>query len=325
MFKLLFLQRRIATVFMAKGVNLRGASLIRFGKGVTLERGVIIDGLMRRGVVLGDNVKIGAYSVIVGAPASNLGEGISMGANSAVDAYSFLGSSGFISIGENVIMGQHVGFHPENHNFDRTDIPIREQGTTRQGITIEDDVWVGSNAIFLDGAHVGKGCVIGAGSVVRGNIPPYSIAVGVPGKSCSFQNARRNGSAFRRDRSGLRPLAMKNFFRVALSLGVLAGLVLLERKRPLRRERESKLRRNGRNLAVAALGALTVHLLEAPAVQPLARSVGQRKLGLLKQLNLPRPLEIVCCGSADGLHALSLACTHAPRSILVAIPRRASR
>ena len=54
---------------------------------------------------------------------------------------------------------------------------------------------------------------------------------------------------------------MKNFFRVALSLGVLAGLVLLEGKRPLRRERESKLRRNGRNLAVAALGALTVHLL----------------------------------------------------------------
>jgi acetyltransferase-like isoleucine patch superfamily enzyme len=182
MFKALVLQRRIATVFMAKGVNLRGASLIRFGKGVTLERGVIIDGLMRKGVVLGDNVKVGAYSVIVGAPASNLGEGISMGANSAVDAYSFLGSSGFISIGENVIMGQHVGFHPENHNFDRTDVPIREQGTTRVGITIEDDVWVGSNAIFLDGAHVGKGCVIGAGSVVRGNIPPYSIAVGVPAK-----------------------------------------------------------------------------------------------------------------------------------------------
>jgi acetyltransferase-like isoleucine patch superfamily enzyme len=167
---------------MAKGVNLRGASLVRFGKGVTLERGVIIDGLMRNGVVLGDNVKIGPYSVLAGAPISNLGEGIRMGANSAVDAYSFIGSSGFVSIGENVIMGQHVGFHPENHDFDRTDIPIRAQGTTRQGITIEDDVWVGSNAIFLDGAHVGRGCVIGAGSVVRGKIPPYSIAVGIPAK-----------------------------------------------------------------------------------------------------------------------------------------------
>ena len=182
-FKLLFLQRRIATVFMAKGVNLRGASLIRFGKGVTLERGVIIDGLMRRGVVLGDNVKIGPYSVLVGAPISNLGEGIRLGANSAVDAFSFIGSSGFVSIGENVIMGQHVSFHPENHVYDRTDIPIRSQGTTRLGITIEDDVWVGANVTFLDGAVVGRGCVIGAGSVVRGKIPPYCIAIGVPAKA----------------------------------------------------------------------------------------------------------------------------------------------
>jgi len=180
--KALVLQRRVALVFMAKGVNLRGASLIRFGKGVTLERGVIIDGLMRKGVVLGDNVKIGAYSVLVGAPVSNLGEGIRMGANSAVDAFSFIGSSGFVSIGENVIMGQHIGFHPENHDFDRTDVPIRAQGTTRQGITIEDDVWVGSNATFLDGAYVGRGSVIGAGALVRGTIPPYSVAVGVPAR-----------------------------------------------------------------------------------------------------------------------------------------------
>jgi acetyltransferase-like isoleucine patch superfamily enzyme len=181
--KTLILQRRVPVVFMAKGVNLRNASKIRFGKGVTLERGVIMDGLMRKGIVLGDNVKIGAYSILSGAPISNLGEGIVMGDNSAVDAYSFVGSSGFISIGQNVIMGQHVSFHPENHSYDRTDIPIRTQGTTRLGITIEDDVWVGANVTFLDGAVVGRGCVIGAGSVVRGKIPPYCIAIGVPAKA----------------------------------------------------------------------------------------------------------------------------------------------
>jgi acetyltransferase-like isoleucine patch superfamily enzyme len=178
----LFLQRRIAIVFMAPGVNLRNASLIRFGRGVTLERGVIVDGLMRNGVVLGDNVKIGPYSVVTGALLAHLGEGIRMGANSAVDAYSFLGSSGPITIGENVIMGQHVGFHPENHDFDRVDVPIRIQATTRKGITIEDDVWVGSNVTFLDGAYVGRGSVIGAGAVVRGAIPPYSVAVGIPAR-----------------------------------------------------------------------------------------------------------------------------------------------
>ena len=86
---------------------------------------------------------------------------------------------------------------------------------------------------------------------------------------------------------------MKNFFRVVVSLGVLAGLVLLERKRPLRRERESKLRHNTRNLVVASLGALTVHLLEAPVVRPLARAVQRKRLGLLKRLGLPRPLEII--------------------------------
>jgi acetyltransferase-like isoleucine patch superfamily enzyme len=80
-------------------------------------------------------------------------------------------------------MGQHVSFHPENHVYDRTDIPIRSQGTTRLGITIEDDVWVGANVTFLDGAVVGRGCVIGAGSVVRGKIPPYCIAIGVPAKA----------------------------------------------------------------------------------------------------------------------------------------------
>jgi len=86
---------------------------------------------------------------------------------------------------------------------------------------------------------------------------------------------------------------MKNFFRVALSLGALAGLILLERKRPLRHERESKLRRNGRNLVVASLGALTAQLVETPVVRPLARFVERRRFGLLKQLNLPRPLEII--------------------------------
>lgn len=180
--KALVLQRRFALVFMAKGVNLRAASLIHFGKGVTLERGVIIDGLMRGGVVLGDHVMIGAYSILTGAPVTNLGEGIRMAANSAVNAYSYLGSSGPITIGENVIMGQHVCFHPENHNFERSDVPIKSQGTTRLGITIEDDVWVGSNVTFLDGAYVGRGSVIGAGSLVKGMIPPGSIAVGVPAR-----------------------------------------------------------------------------------------------------------------------------------------------
>jgi len=180
--KCLVLQRRIAFVFMAPTVNLRNASLIRFGKGVTVERGVIIDGLSRNGIEFGDHVMIGPYTVIRASMLSNLGSGLRMGSNSAVDAYSCIGATGQVTIGENVIMGQHISFHAENHNYDRVDIPIKHQGTRRTGIVIEDDCWVGSNATFLDGSHVGRGCVIAAGSIVRGKIPPYSVVVGAPAR-----------------------------------------------------------------------------------------------------------------------------------------------
>ena len=180
--KCLVLQRRIGFVFMAPKVNLRNAALIRFGKGVTLERGVIIDGLSRDGIEFGDNVMIGPYSLVRASMLSNLGAGLRMGRNSAVDAYSCIGASGPVTIGENVIMGQHISFHAENHNYERVDIPIKHQGTRRKGIVIEDDCWVGSNTTFLDGAHVGRGCVIAAGSLVRGEVPAYSIVVGAPAR-----------------------------------------------------------------------------------------------------------------------------------------------
>ncbi|HMD85087.1 MAG TPA: acyltransferase [Terriglobia bacterium] len=180
--KCLLLQRKLRFVFMAPGVNLRNAVMIRLGKAVTLERGVIIDGLSLQGIELGDNVMIGAYTTVHASLLSHTGMGLRFGRNSSCGPYSYIGAGGLILIGEDVAMGQHVSFHAENHNFERTDIPIRLQGVNSKGIVVEDDCWVGANTTFLDGAHVGHGCVIGAGSVVRGEIPPYSIAVGAPAR-----------------------------------------------------------------------------------------------------------------------------------------------
>jgi acetyltransferase-like isoleucine patch superfamily enzyme len=180
--KCLVLQGKFRFLYAGPQIDLRNASGIRFGKGVTLERGAIVDGLSTRGIELGDNVVIGPYSVVRASSPSNIGLGMRMGRNSAVDAYSFIGASGFVDIGENVIMGQHVAFHAENHNYTRIDVPIKQQGTCRIGIVIENDCWVGSNVIFLDGAYVEAGCVIGAGSVVKGRIPRDSVAVGVPAR-----------------------------------------------------------------------------------------------------------------------------------------------
>lgn len=193
--KALIFQRRLRLVFMGPGARIQNASTVRFGRAVTLGPGSFVDGLAERGVDLGDNVAIGAYSIIRSTGVlTNLGVGVRMGRNSSVDAYSFIGAAGGVFIGENVMMGQHVCFHAEDHNYGRVDCRIGDQGTRRKGIVVEDDCWIGSNVTFLDGVHVGRGCVIGAGAVVKGTIPDYSVAVGVPARVIARRGPRDTDS-----------------------------------------------------------------------------------------------------------------------------------
>lgn len=179
-------------IFIGRCVELRCRSLIQLGYGVTLGDGVLIDALSREGVVLGDNVNIGESTRIeASGTITNIGKGIKVGNNSGIGAFSFIGGAGGVVIGNDVIMGQWVSFHPENHNFDRLDIPIRMQGINRKGIVVEDNCWIGAKVTFIDGAHVGHGCVVAAGALVRGYIPPFSVAAGVPARVIRSRKAPR--------------------------------------------------------------------------------------------------------------------------------------
>jgi len=77
-----------------------------------------------------------------------------------------------------------------------------------------------------------------------------------------------------------------------LVVGAFGLLAWLERRRPLRRAVEPKLKREARNLAVAAVGALALRLAEQPVIEPLAALVGRRRWGLLKLWRLPAWLEV---------------------------------
>jgi acetyltransferase-like isoleucine patch superfamily enzyme len=178
--KTTLLQFRPRIIFVAPNVHFRNSAMCRFGNGLTIERGAIIDGLSEHGIELSEGVTIGAYSLIRSSSAGHLGEGLTVGRNSVCDAFSFFGAGGRITIGSNVMMGQHVAFHAETHNHERTDIPIRTQGVTRKPIVVEDDCWIGANVTFLGGAHVARGSIVGAGAVVNKQYPPFSIIAGVP-------------------------------------------------------------------------------------------------------------------------------------------------
>ena len=153
---LLLFQQRFRPMFMASRVELRNTRLISFGRFVCLESGVFVDGLAANGIELGDYVTIGRHTIIKATGVlSRLGVGVSIGDRSSMDAFCFVGAAGGVTIGRDVIIGQHASFHAEEHNIARVDIPIKSQGTSRQGITIGDGCWIGANVTFLDGAQVG--------------------------------------------------------------------------------------------------------------------------------------------------------------------------
>ena len=107
--------------------------------------------------------------------------GLSIGDNSGVgidcEVY------GPVTIGKNVMMGPEVVIYTSGHRTDRTDIPMMAQGSTEaEPVTVGNDVWIGRRVMIMPGVTIGDGCVIGAGAVVTKNIPPYSVAGGVPAK-----------------------------------------------------------------------------------------------------------------------------------------------
>ena len=69
-----------------------------------------------------------------------------------------------------------------NHNFADANKRIDEQGVSTNAVTIEDDVWIGANAVILPGVTIGNHCVVAAGAVVTKDVPPHSLVAGVPAK-----------------------------------------------------------------------------------------------------------------------------------------------
>ncbi|WP_288237073.1 acyltransferase [uncultured Alistipes sp.] len=96
----------------------------------------------------------------------------------------FQSSYGKIRIGSHCMFGTGVHIHGGNHRINEIGRLLKHTSEKRQGddglVLIEDDCWIGSNAIILSRVTIGKGTVIGAGAIVTKDIPPYSIYTGSP-------------------------------------------------------------------------------------------------------------------------------------------------
>ena len=105
-------------------------------------------------VIIGDYTRIGIHNTIIGP----------------------------VTIGSHVNLAQRITVTALNHNFEDTDKRIDEQGISTKAVTIEDDVWVGANAVILPGVTIGRHSVVAAGAVVTKDVPENTVVGDVPAK-----------------------------------------------------------------------------------------------------------------------------------------------
>ena len=137
--------------------------------------------------VRGTLIQVGPRTVIDSfvkiKPAGGMGD-VVIGADCAINSGTVIYTGNGVRIGDAVAIAANCTLAPTNHAIADRDRLIRDQGfqPSKGGIVIEDDVWLGANVVLLDGALLRKGCVIAAGSVVRGEVEAYAIYAGAPAR-----------------------------------------------------------------------------------------------------------------------------------------------
>ena len=137
----------------------------------------------REMIKCGKNVNFSPFNSVFTYSSMSVGNNVSIGYHA-----DFVATKSKIIIGDHVMFGPHVSIRGGDHRFDIPGRLIDSIGDDEKlpendaDVVFEGDNWIGSNAIILKGVTVGKGSIIGAGSIVTKDVPPYSIVGGNPAK-----------------------------------------------------------------------------------------------------------------------------------------------
>jgi len=128
-------------------------------------------------ITIGDNCMIYQHTIL-----QTGGGTIKIGSDCMIKPFCVIHGLGGVVIGNYVLIASSSAIIAQTHVFSEVSTPIVLQGDIGEGIIIEDDVWIGYGVKILGGVTIGTGSVIGAGAVVTKDIPPFSVAAGVPAK-----------------------------------------------------------------------------------------------------------------------------------------------
>ena len=175
--------KKLMTWFIMNQVETRPRWYIRLlaplyqhrGRHSVIHRSVRMDTPPYRKFHLGD------YSVVESFACINNAVGdVSIGDHTRIGLHNTI--IGPVVIGSHVNLAQGITITALNHIFSDPQKRIDEQGVSTDQVIIEDDTWIGANAVILPGVTIGRHSVIAAGAVVTKDIPPHSLAAGIPAK-----------------------------------------------------------------------------------------------------------------------------------------------
>jgi acetyltransferase-like isoleucine patch superfamily enzyme len=166
-------------VIFGQGVVLRHPAKIRIGDDVTIDDLAVLDakGTSNNGIDIGNGVFVGRGSILSCKDGDIvLGDHTNLGFHCEV----FSGSR--VTVGRHGLFAAYVYLVGGGHEFERADVAVIEQARSSEGITLGDNVWLGTGARVLDGVRLGHNVVVGANGVVTSDLPDGAIAAGVPAR-----------------------------------------------------------------------------------------------------------------------------------------------
>ena len=129
---------------------------------------------------LGDRSYVAAHAFVTGD--------VRAGADCTINPFTVV--RGTVRLGDGVRIGAHTSLLGFNHGM-APELPVHQQPLTSKGITVGDDVWIGSQVVIVDGVSIGDHCVIGAGAVVTKDLPAWTVAAGNPARRLRDRRDRR--------------------------------------------------------------------------------------------------------------------------------------
>jgi len=184
----LFLRMKLYPLLLGKvgrgvtfGTNvvLRHPHKIFIGDNVIVDDNCVLDakGETNNGLFIGNGVFIGRNTILSCKNGDiHLGERTNIGFNSEIF------SASEVRVGKNNLIAAYCYLIGGTHSMDRTDLPPLDQSRISRGIHLEDNLWLGANVKVMDGVRIGHDSVIGTAAVVVKDVPPYSVAIGIPAK-----------------------------------------------------------------------------------------------------------------------------------------------